>query len=167
MAAPIVAATAALARALNPDVHAADVIRVLKDTASRPAGSGWSPELGWGILNAGAALAAVRTIDRRPPVSKLRGPSLVRQPRVVKLIWSGRDRAPAKLTASGIAYYEVYRSTNRGAYRRIKHTKATGLSVRMLPGARYRFYTVAVDKAGNREAVPAKPDLSTRVGHGA
>jgi subtilisin family serine protease len=167
MAAPIVAATAALARALNPDVHAADVIRVLKDTASRPAGSGWSPELGWGILNAGAALAAVRTIDRRPPVSKLRGPSLVRQPRVVKLTWSGRDRAPAKLTASGIAYYDVYRSTNRGAYRRIKHTKATGLSVRMLPGARYRFYTVAVDKAGNREAVPAKPDLSTRVGHGA
>jgi hypothetical protein len=167
MAAPIVAATAALARALNPDVHAADVIRVLKDTATRPAGSGWTPELGWGILNAGAAMAAVRAIDRRPPVSKLSGPSLVRQPRAVKLRWSGRDRALPKLTPSGIAYYDVYRSTDRRAYTRIKRTKATVLSVRMLAGARYRFYTVAVDAAGNREAVPPKPDLSTRVGHGA
>ena len=49
MAAPIVAAIAALARALNPDAHAADVIRALKQTATRPAGSGWNPELGWGI----------------------------------------------------------------------------------------------------------------------
>ena len=65
MAAPIVAAVAALARDLNPDVHAADVIRALKETASRPPGSGWSPELGWGILNAGAALAAIA--HDRPP----------------------------------------------------------------------------------------------------
>jgi serine protease len=166
MAAPIVAATAALARTLNPDVHAADVIRVLKDTATRPAGSGWTPELGWGILNAGSALAAVRTIDRRPPVSKLRGPSVVRRPRAVKLTWSGRDRALPKLTPSGIAHYDVYRSTDRRAYVRIKRTKGTVLSVRMLPGARYRFYTVAVDKAGNREAVPPRADLSTRVGRG-
>jgi serine protease len=167
MAAPIVAATAALARALNPDIHAADVIRVLKETASRPAGSGWGPELGWGILNAGAALSAVRTIDRRPPVSKVRGPALVRRPRVVKLRWSGRDPTLPKLEASGIAYYDVYRSTNRGAYKRIKHTRGTALSVHMLAGSRYRFYTIAVDHAGNREAIPSRPDLSTRVGRGA
>jgi hypothetical protein len=30
-------------------------------------------------------------------------------------------------------------------------------------GARYRFYTVAVDVAGNREAVPSRPDLTMRV----
>jgi serine protease len=166
MAAPIVAATAALARALNPDIRAADVIRVLKETASRPAGSGWGAELGWGILNAGAALSAVKTIDRRPPVSKLRGPTRVRRPRTVKLRWSGRDSALPKLKASGIASYDVYRSTDRGAYKRIKRTKGTALSVRMLAGSRYRFYTVAVDHAGNREAVPSKPDLSTRVGRG-
>ncbi|MEA2137143.1 MAG: serine protease, partial [Solirubrobacteraceae bacterium] len=75
MAAPIVAGVAALARVLNPDAQAADIIRALKETASRPAGSGWSPELGWGILNAGAALAAVAAIDRRAPISKLRGPA--------------------------------------------------------------------------------------------
>ena len=163
MAAPIVAGVAALARSLNPDVRAADVIRVLKQTASRPAGSGHSPELGWGIVNAGAALAAVAAIDRRPPASKLRGPKRVRRPRAVRLSWSGRDVAPPKLRASGVAHYDVFRSTNRGAYKRIKRTKSTVLSVRTRAGSRYRFYTVAVDVAGNREAVPSRPDLSTRV----
>ena len=38
------------------------------------------------------------------------------------------------------------------------------MHVQMRAGSRYRFYTIAVDKAGNREAVPPKPDLSTRVG---
>ena len=163
MAAPIVAAVAALARRLNPDALATDVIRTLKETASRPAGSGWSPELGWGILNASAALTAVAAIDRRPPSSKLRGPSRVRQPRAVTLRWGGQDRALPRLRASGIAYYDVFRSTNRGTYRRIKRTKLTELKVRTVAGARYRFYTIAVDEAGNREAVPSRPDLTTRV----
>jgi serine protease len=164
MAAPIVAATAALARALNPDAHAADIIRILKQTASRPAGSGWSPELGWGILNAGAALQAITLIDRHPPTSKLRGSARVRQPRTVTIRWSGSDKALPKLKPSGIAYYEVFRSTNRGKYKLIKHTTGTSMSVRTRAGSRYRFYTIAVDKAGNREAVPPKPDLSMRVG---
>ena len=163
MAAPIVAGAAALARTLNPDVRAADIIRVLKQTASRPAGSGWTPELGWGILNAGAALSAVAAIDRRAPTSKLRGPSRVRTPRRVKLTWTGRDRTLPKLRSSGIARYDVFRSTNRKAYKRIKQTSKTSMSVRMVAGSRYRFYTVAVDRAGNREAVPSKPDLSLRI----
>jgi hypothetical protein len=163
MAAPIVAATAALARALNPDARAADVIRVIKQTASRPVGAGWSPELGWGILNAGAALTAMTGVDRRPPVSKLRGPARVRQPRAVKLRWSGSDRALPRLQSSGIDHFDVYRSTNRGTYKRIKRTTNLVLAVRMRAGQRYRFYTIAVDRAGNREAVPPKPDLSTRV----
>ncbi len=163
MAAPIVAGIAALARALNPDASAADVIRVLKQTATRPSGA-WTPDLGWGIVNAGAALNATAAIDRRPPTSKLRGPARVRTTRTSTLTWTGRDPARAKLRASGIAHFDVYRSTNRGAYKRIKRTTSTSLRVRMRAGSRYRFYTVAVDKAGNREAVPPKPDLSTRVG---
>ncbi|MEJ7797867.1 MAG: S8 family serine peptidase [Solirubrobacteraceae bacterium] len=163
MAAPIVAATAALTRTLNPDLSAAEVIRVLKQTASRPAGSGWTPELGWGIVNAGAALNAAAAIDRTAPASKLRGPKRVRRPRTVKLTWSGSDPAPVKLTASGIAHYEVYRSTDRKAYKRIKRTSKTSLRVLTRAGSRYRFYTIAVDKAGNREAVPRRRDLSTLV----
>ncbi|HEX4344249.1 MAG TPA: S8 family serine peptidase [Solirubrobacteraceae bacterium] len=164
MAAPIVSGIAALARALNPDATAADVIRVLKQTASRPAGSNWSPDLGWGIVDAGAALTAMTTIDRTPPRSKLRGPKTVRRPRAVKLTWSGSDPALPKLHASGIATYSVYRSTNRKPYKRIERTRGTSTTVQMRAGSRYRFYTIAVDKAGNREAVPHRPDLSVRVG---
>ncbi len=123
MAAPVVAAIAALARTLNPDVRAPDVIRVLKETASRPPGSGWNPELGWGIVNGASALNVVASIDRRPPASKLRGPARVRGPRTSTLRWTGRDAARPKLRASGVAYYDVYRSTNRGRYKRIKRTE--------------------------------------------
>ena len=164
MAAPIVAAVAALARALNPDAHAADIIRALKQTAKRPPGSGWTPELGWGIVNAQTALTAIASVDRRPPSSKLRGPRRVRNARTSKLTWTGRDVARPKLRASGITYYDVYRSTNRRVYTRIRRTSATSMRVRMRAGSRYRFYTIAVDKAGNRESVPARPDLSTLVG---
>ena len=56
MAAPIVAGVAAMASQVNPDARAADIIHALKQTATRPAGSGWNADLGWGILNAGAAI---------------------------------------------------------------------------------------------------------------
>lgn len=163
MAAPIVAGIAALARTVNPSATARDVVRALKETATRPAGTGWSPELGWGVVNAAAAVNAVRAIDRVAPESKLTGRTRIRAARSFTLRWSGQDPAPAGLTASGVAVYEVYRSVNRGRYTRIKRTRATRLKVMVRPGSRYRFYTVAVDRAGNREPVPARPDLSTRV----
>jgi hypothetical protein len=81
----------------------------------------------------------------------------------VKLVWSGQDRALPRIRSSGIAYYDVYRSTNRGAYKRIKRTKLKQMKVGAVAGASYRFYTIAVDAAGNREAVPSRPDLTMRV----
>ena len=163
MAAPIVAGIAAIVRRANPAAGAKDVIRVLKQTAARPAGSGWSPELGWGVVNAAAAVDAVRAIDRTPPQSKLTGRTRVRRARTFTLKWSAEDPAPAGLAPSGIDVYEVYRSANRRPYRRIKRTRATRLKTKVKPGSRYRYYTIAIDKAGNREAVPPRPDLSTRV----
>jgi serine protease len=163
MAAPIVAGVAAMARHVNPDAKASDVIHALKASAARPAGGGWTPDLGWGVLDAAAAIKAVRTIDRRAPESKLTGRARVRGARAFTLRWSGRDRALAGLRPSGIDHYEVYRSTDRRAYRRIKRTSSKRLKLAVKPGSRYRFYTIAVDRAGNREAVPSKPDLSTRV----
>ena len=163
MAAPIVAGVAAMARELNPDATAADVIRALKESATRPAGSGWGPELGWGIIDAAAAVNTVRAIDRRPPESKLTGRTRVRSARSVTLKLTGADNAPAGLQPSGLDVYEVFRSANRGAYRRIKRTRKPSYKLNVKPGSLYRFYTVAVDEAGNREAPPAKPDLSLRV----
>jgi serine protease len=164
MAAPMVAATVALVRHFNPDLHAPDVIRLLKQSATRPAGTGWTPELGWGIVNAGAALTAARTIDRRPPSSALRAPTRVATPRSITLRWRGTDTAPTGLVASGVDRYEIYRSTNRRAYRRVATTHATSMKLRVRRGSRYRFYSIAIDRAGNREPVPARPDRSTRVG---
>ena len=163
MAAPIVAGVAAMARELNPDASVADIIRTLKETATRPAGSGWNADLGWGIVNAAAALGAVQAIDRRAPESMLTGRKRVRKARSVTLKWTGADNAPAGLTPSGVDIYEVFRSANRGAYRRIKRTRKLSMKMKVKPGSLYRFYTVAVDKAGNREAVPSKTDLSMRV----
>jgi subtilisin family serine protease len=164
MAAPMVTATAALVHHFNPDLSAPDVIRLLKQTASRPAGTGWTPDLGWGIVNAGAALTAARTVDRRPPSSQLRGPRHVRVARSVTLRFSGDDTAAPGVVASGIDHYEIFRSTNRRAYRRIATTRATRMKLRVRRGSRYRLYSIAVDHAGNREPVPPRPDVSTRAG---
>jgi serine protease len=163
MAAPMVTAAAALMRNLNPDLKATDVIRVLKETASRAAGSGWSHDLGWGILNVAAAVGTARAIDRRPPASRLTGPTRVRAARAFTIRWSGRDETSPGLESSGIQTYDVYRSTNRRAYKRIARTADLRVKVSARPGSRYRFYTLAVDRAGNREAIPPRPDLSTRV----
>jgi hypothetical protein len=163
MAAPIVTGIAAMAHKANPDVTAADIVRTLKQTAARPTGSAWNADLGWGIVDAGAAIAAVQAIDRRAPESRLTGRARIRGARSFTLRWSGQDAAPAGVAASGVAFYEVYRSANRAAYRRIKRTAETKLKVAVKPGSHYRYYTIAVDNAGNREAVPPKPDLSTRV----
>ncbi len=163
MAAPIVAGIAALARHLNPGASTADILRALKQSAARPAGSGWGPELGWGIVDAGAAIDAVRKIDRSPPKSKLTGRKRVKMARRVTLRWSGADKAPGALEASGVDVYEVYRSANRRPYRRYKRTRQTRMKVKVKPGSVYRWYTIAVDKAGNREAIPSRPDLSMRI----
>ena len=111
-----------------------------------------------------AALAAARTIDRHPPSSTLRAPRRVPTPRSITLHWSGTDTAASGLVASGVDRYEIYRSTNRRAYRRIATTHATSMKLRVRRGSSYRFYSIAIDRAGNREPVPRRPDRSTRVG---
>ncbi len=164
MAAPMVTAAAALVKHLNPDLRAADVVRLLKQTASRPAGSGWTPELGWGILNPGSALVLARAIDRRAPASKARGPRTVRSARTITLRLSGTDTPPsAGVLASGIARYEIWRGTNGARYKRVKTTTAASVRLRVKAGSRYRFYSIAVDRAGNREPIPGRSDVSTRV----
>jgi len=166
MATPMVAAAAALVRHFNPDLTAADVIALLKTTARRPAGTGWSPDLGWGILDAGAALAGARGIDRHPPTSRLRAQRHVRR-RSFLLRWVGSDPAPAGVVSSGIAEYEVWRSVNGRRPRRIARTRKTSLRVRGKPGSLYGFYTIAIDRAGNREPAPLAPDARVRVLRGA
>ena len=55
-AAPEVAGTAALVWSVKPSLTSVQVASILEQTASRPAGSGWTPATGWGVLNANAAV---------------------------------------------------------------------------------------------------------------
>jgi serine protease len=163
MAAPMVAGVAALMRHLNPDLPAADVVRILKQTARRPAGASWSGELGWGILDAGAAIAAARVVDRHPPRSQLRKPNV--KGRSIQLRWRGADEPLPGVAASGIDRFELWRSAAGRPARRIAVTRARSLRLRGVRGERYAFFTIAIDRAGNREAPPAKADARVRVAH--
>jgi subtilisin family serine protease len=66
MAAPQVAAVAAMIRQLTPRLTAGQIIRLLELTAQRPVGSGWTGDLGWGILDAGAAVSAALRMSHQP-----------------------------------------------------------------------------------------------------
>jgi len=167
MAAPQVAALAALVGNLNPFLSAGQKIRLIKETA-RGSG-GWSPELGWGIIDAGRAVEAARRIDRRPPSSKTRAKRRVR-PRLgarrglLRVRWRGSDGAGSTgLVASGVATYDLYMKRDRGAYRRLRRA-ARGRSARLrLRSGVYRFYTRARDRAGNVEAKPRRADVRVLV----
>jgi hypothetical protein len=55
-AAPIVAGVAALLWAARPELQNFQVADLLMRSASRPVGAGWSPDRGWGVVNAARAL---------------------------------------------------------------------------------------------------------------
>ncbi len=157
MATPMVAATGALVRHLNPDLTAAEIVRLIKETARRPAG-GWTGDLGWGILDAGAALTKAATIDRRAPTSRVKTLPSRTTKATITVRWSGADKAPAGVRASGIARYELWRSTDGARFKRLLSTRSTSGRVALRRGGRYRFYSVALDHAGNREPAPRQAD---------
>jgi subtilisin family serine protease len=157
MATPMVAATGALIRHLNPDLTAAEIVRLIKETARRPAG-GWTADLGWGILDAGAALTRAAGIDRRAPASRVKPlPAFTRKP-TITVRWSAADKAAAGVRASGLARFELWRATDGGRFKRLFSTTRTSRQVTLRRGGRYRFYTVAIDHAGNREPAPKQAD---------
>ena len=161
MATPQVAGTAALIHHLNPGLGAKGTIKVLKETARRPAGA-WTPELGWGILDAGAALRAARDIDATPPLSSVAAPPITHQTSITLGIRASDPVLPG-VKSTGVDVVKVYRSTYGGAGVKIATTRQTRLRVKVRRGSRYAFWTEAIDRAGNVEAAPRTPDARTRV----
>ncbi len=157
MATPMVAATGALVRHLNPDLTAAEIVRLIKETARRPGGV-WTGELGWGILDAGAALTRAASIDRRAPSSRVKRLAARTAQRTITVRWTAADSAPAGVRASGIARFELWRATDDGPFKRLFSTTRTSRRVTLRRGGRYRFYSVAIDHAGNREPAPKQAD---------
>jgi type VII secretion-associated serine protease mycosin len=64
-AAPYVAGVAALVRAAHPDLSASQVVRRIEATADR-SGAARDPRLGWGVVDAYAAVTAVLPAERAP-----------------------------------------------------------------------------------------------------
>jgi serine protease len=162
MATAIVGGVAALVRDLNPDLRGAEIVRLLKETARRAPGSGWTPELGWGIVDGAAALRRAAQLDRTAPTSRLRAPRRTRR-RSLTLRWRGADASPANVVSTGIDRYEVWRSVDGLAPVRLTATRRTTYRLRVRRGRRYAFFTRAVDRAGNREARPRRADARVRV----
>ena len=111
--------------------------------------------LGWGVLDAGAAVDAIRRLDRLAPVSQLTAPRLHR-PRRDRAQMVRPRPAPPGLVTSGIAYYDVYAATDGGRPRRIARSHRHSLTFDLSTGQTYTFYSVAVDRAGNRQSKPVR-----------
>ena len=161
MATPQVAALAALVAELNPYLSVRDKLVVIKRSAR---GSAWGPELGWGIIDAGAAVDAARRMDRVRPRSRAGSRHVLRirrrrRTRLIRVSWSAWDPAgAARLIPSGVRSYDLYMKRDGGRYRRVRRGSRRRFALLRLRRGHYRFYTRAVDKAGNREAAPRSAD---------
>jgi hypothetical protein len=159
MAAPQVAGLAALIRSKYPAISASEVGVAIRRSAS---GKGaWSSDLGWGIIDAGAALEVAGEIatvrDTAPPSSSTRSKRRTAKRRF-KVRIEASDAAPGQLGA-----VSVFVAKGAGPYKLLRETTATAFKFAGRRGARYRFYSTAVDAAGNVEPAPAEPDSVTRV----
>jgi hypothetical protein len=101
-------------------------------------------------------------LDRTPPTSRLRAPRRIRR-RSLTLRWRGVDRSPPNVVSTGISRYEVWRSVDGLAPVKLHATRRTFYRLRVRRGRRYAFFTVAVDRAGNREPPPRRADARVRV----
>lgn len=156
MATPQVAGLVALMRAVRPNLPAPKVVRLIKLTAS---GCGtYANGIGWGVIDARQAVAAALDRDVNPPHSNVRDAG--RRRVSVKSFERG---CSAELPSSGVKKVVVFASANGGRYRRVGKTSGKSLRFRGKQGRRYRFYSVAIDNAGNREAAPSEPDARLRV----
>lgn len=98
------------------------------------------------------------TIDNIKPASKV--DSLISPTKGISFTvnWSGID------TGSGIKNYSIYYSVNSGAYITwIVNTSATSAVFSGMIDSTYRFYSVALDSAGNYEPTTFAPDAMTTV----
>jgi serine protease len=160
MATPHVAALAALLGALNPHLTAAEKIRYVKETARRA--GGWTPELGWGILDAGRAVDVARRVDRLAPSSRVRVAK--RRGLRVRLRFRMSDPGAERgLVPTGVTRIVLYgRRAGKPAKKLRRYRPRRGVVIRLRPG-RWRLWTRAADAAGNVELSPPRPDARLRV----
>ena len=169
MATPQVAGLVALMRSAKPAISAPRIVKLIKLTASSCGNYGNG--LGWGIIRSDRAVAAAAQKDIFAPVSRVRGAKPVHRRgggRVALLRLKSFDKradtpCTREIPDSGVKSVAVFASSNGGPYRRIAKTRKRRIRFGAKPGKRYRFFSVAVDKAGNREAAPGHADAKLRL----
>ncbi len=164
MATPQVAGVAALIRAVKPNMANTKVVHLIKATASHCGRYG--DGIGWGLIRADQAVAA--TLDRDVAAPSSRVKRAKRRHGVVRLKIRRHDNTSGstscvKLPTAGVKRVLVFASANGGRYHRIGKTTRAKLRFHPKRGRRYRFFSIAIDNAGNREAGPGGPDLELRV----
>lgn len=101
-------------------------------------------------------------IDTTRPVSQVQSLPAVQTSAQFTVNWSGSD------AHSGIRYYSVFVSVNDSLYKQWKYltTETSGVFTGQF-GKTYKFFSIALDKAGNFERLPAdvydQPDAETRL----
>lgn len=99
----------------------------------------------------------LNTIDYSKPASQVLPLAATQSSNSFTVNWSGTD------TGSGIASYTVFVSENGGPFNIWRQdTTATSGIFTGLTDTAYAFYSVARDKTGNQENVPATADATTR-----
>ncbi len=160
MATPQVAGVAALIRSVKPNMANTQVVQLIKATASH-CGS-YGDGVGWGVIRADQAVAAALNADIDPPASNIIRAK--KAPHRVLVLKINRDDPTTdgcvKLPVSGVKRVLVFASANGGFYHRIGKTSKGKLRFHPKRRRHYRFFSIAVDNAGNREAAPATPDVS-------
>jgi hypothetical protein len=97
--------------------------------------------------------------DTEAPTSRV-APLPAQSEETIPVSWSGEDNAGG----TGIAFYDIFVSANNGTFLPwLQHTTAGGGMYPGTKGNTYAFYSLATDRAGNREAGPLIPDAITAV----
>lgn len=157
MAAPIAAGVAGLVGRANPDLSAPGVAAVVRRSARRR--DGRSAEVGWGVVDAYAAVRRARSTDLRAPVATFTTRSGATRSARRVLRWRGEDRGPDGVRRSGVVRYELWRRIDGGAFERLGSSRAPRRTVDLRPG-RNAFALRAVDRDGNRERVPRRAEIT-------
>jgi Subtilisin-like serine proteases len=163
MATPQVAGVAALIRSVKPNMPNTQVVQLIKATASH-CGS-YRDGIGWGVIRADQAVAAALNADINPPTSRIVRAKRARHRAVILKIQSDDPRASGgcvNAPAAGVKEVLVFASVNGRPYHQIGKTSDDKLRLHAKRHRRYRFYSVAIDKAGNREAAPTTADAKLK-----
>jgi hypothetical protein len=77
----------------------------------------------------------------------------------IPVSWNGTDG-----DGSGVAFYDIFVSDNGGAFLPwLQRTTLNGAIYNGVQGHTLAFYSIATDRAGNRESPPGMPDATTSV----